>query len=124
MSQHGPAIGTTSLCVPGICRRARVDRRHIGLLCEGCITNQVMLLQAVDEVVAEAIYLQVSIDLNGTVLINDCRELLARQSVNLTRLSVANYPALADKAREQVGEPSIYPWRQAKDNEPEPRESV
>jgi methionyl-tRNA formyltransferase len=71
----------------------------------------VTLLEAVDAVDAGPIYLQESIDLDGTELNQEWRKLQAAATHRLCAEWVRNYPAILVGARDQVGVPSFYPRR-------------
>lgn len=94
------------------------------LILDGANRIPVTLLEAVDEVDAGPIYLQEWIDLDGTELIDDWRQLLAEKTISLARSFVSNYPAILDSRREQVGEASAYPRRRASDSRLDTRKTI
>lgn len=86
------------------------------LILGGADQIPVTLFEAVDAVDAGPIYLQDSINLDGAELIEDWRPLIAQTTSDLANAFVAGYPSVLDKAREQVGEPTMYPRRRAQDS--------
>lgn len=86
------------------------------LILGGAEQIPVTLFEAIDKVDAGPIYLQEWIDLEGTELIEDWRAQVARKTRDLANAFVASYPGILDKAREQIGEPTMYPRRRAQDS--------
>lgn len=83
---------------------------------EGSNRIAVSLFEAQDDVDAGPVYSQQWIELNGTELQDDWRRLQAAATSALCRDFVATFPASLDRARPQVGTPTIYPRRTPADS--------
>ena len=76
---------------------------------EGKDSIPVTLIEAAEKVDSGAIYEQSLIQLNGTELVDELRELQGKATINLVIRFIQNYPN--NVATEQVGESSFYPKR-------------
>lgn len=94
------------------------------LILEGAQRIPVTMIGAVDQVDAGPIYLQEWIELEGTEIIDDWRELLAKKTVALVSTFVTEFPKILETARDQIGQPSTYPRRRAKDSRLNPDKTI
>jgi methionyl-tRNA formyltransferase len=91
---------------------------------EGKNRIPITLLEATEKVDTGTIYLQEWIELNGTELNNEWRELQSRATQRLCRAWVESYPAIAQGGSEQVGKGSMYPRRIPEDSQLNPAKSL
>ncbi len=84
----------------------------------------VTLIEAEDGVDTGHIYAQTWFNILQTDLIDDWREKLAAQTVNLANQFIANYPDSLKLAKPQIGEPTYYPRRRPNDSEINPDKTL
>jgi len=83
---------------------------------EGADTIPVTLFEAADEVDSGPIYLQEHISFDGSELVDDLRKEQARATINLCLTFVKEYPAVLNRAKDQVGTPTHYSRRFPEDS--------
>ncbi|MDZ4855244.1 MAG: UDP-2,4-diacetamido-2,4,6-trideoxy-beta-L-altropyranose hydrolase [Nitrospirota bacterium] len=91
---------------------------------EGRNKISVTLFEAAKKVDSGRIYAQESLEFEGHELIEELRVAQARATRNLCKRFVSEYPAILAKAREQVGEESLYPRRKLADSKLNASQSI
>ncbi len=91
---------------------------------EGCHRVAVTLIEAVDEVDAGAIYLQEWLNLSGTELSSEWREMQGRATQRLCLEWVRGYPDIVAEAREQMGQVTYYAKRTPTDSQLDPTKTI
>lgn len=92
---------------------------------EGTNKIVVTLLEAEDVVDTGVIYLQTHLDLDGTELLPELRNGIARATKALCMQFIDDYPSVVAQAREQTGEKgSLYRRRGFKDSQVDPFKSL
>jgi len=76
----------------------------------------VTLFEAEENLDSGLIYLQHSIELNGSELVNELREKQAAVTLDLCRKFIRQYPFIVNRAVKQNGESSFYPKRMPVDS--------
>jgi UDP-2,4-diacetamido-2,4,6-trideoxy-beta-L-altropyranose hydrolase len=84
----------------------------------------VSLFEATPEVVAGRIHLQATINLDGSELIEEWRDLQAQATGELCSRWIDGYPGVIANATEQVGKPSFYARRRPVDSRLDPAASL
>ena len=87
---------------------------------EGVSNIPISLFEAVADLDAGPIHLQTSINLNGTELVDEWRQLQAEATINLCLQWVDNYQDLINSAHPQTGEASHYRRRRPADSRLDP----
>ena len=87
---------------------------------EGATCIPISLFEAVADLDAGPIHLQTSINLNGTELVNEWRQLQAEATINLCLQWLDNYQDLINSAHLQTGEASYYRRRRPADSRLDP----
>ena len=91
---------------------------------EGASCIPISLFEAVADLDAGPIHLQTSINLNGTELVNEWRQLQAEATINLCLQWVDRYRELIEAAHPQTGEPSHYRRRRPADSQLDPERTL
>ena len=91
---------------------------------EGASSIPISLFEAVADLDAGPIHLQTSINLNGTELVNEWRQLQAEATINLCLQWLDNYQDLINSAHPQTGEPSHYRRRRPADSRLDPERTL
>ena len=91
---------------------------------EGASCIPISLFEAVADLDAGPIHLQTSINLNGTELVAEWRQLQAEATINLCLQWVDRYRELIEASRPQTGEPSHYRRRRPADSRLDPERSL
>jgi methionyl-tRNA formyltransferase len=91
---------------------------------EGASRIPISLFEAVADLDAGPIHLQTSINLNGTEVVDEWRQLQAEATINLCLQWVDRYLELIDAARPQHGEPSHYRRRRPADSRLDPERTL
>ena len=91
---------------------------------EGVSCIPISLFEAVADLDAGPIHLQTSINLNGTELVDEWRQLQAEATINLCLQWVDRYREIIDAARPQRGEASQYRRRRQVDSRLDPESSL
>lgn len=84
---------------------------------EGRSEIPLTLFEAVERVDAGKIYLQRSLQFEGTELIDALRQKMGTAIIGLCLEFINRYPKILLEAREQQGEESFYKWRHPKDSQ-------
>jgi len=91
---------------------------------DGASHIPITLFEAVADLDAGPIHLKTSINLNGTELVDEWRQLQAEATVNLCLQWVDRYRELIDAARFQTGEASRYRRRRPADSRLDPERTL
>ena len=91
---------------------------------EGACCIPITLFEAVADLDAGPIHLQTSINLNGTELVDEWRQLQAEATINLCLQWVDRYHELIEAARHQTGETSHYRRRRPADSRLDPERTL
>lgn len=91
---------------------------------EGKKQIPVTLLEAENAVDSGQVYLREYIELKGTELNPDWRNLQGKATQRLCREWINTYPAVLEKATKQLGDPSFYGRRNKKDSVLNPEKSI
>lgn len=94
------------------------------LILEGAARIPVSLFEAAVAVDSGQIYLQRSMECDGSELVEELRARLAGVTVDLCREFVASYPDIVQCARPQQGVPTYYPRRSAADSRLDPDRTI
>lgn len=101
-----------------LCRKEKAGLHLVGKYCHrggSCVS--ITLFEAAAGVDSGKIYLQKSMEFNGTELIDELRNIQVKYTFELCLEFICNYDGISKLARAQHGEESYYPRRTPKDSE-------